>query len=67
VFTSSIPLTNQTDASGIHRTGNYSYIALYPAAALGCTSPGEIGILDGETSGPAAGTWGTHIGIVKHC
>jgi hypothetical protein len=67
VYTSTIPLTNQTDANGIHRTGNYSYIALYPAAALGCASPGEIGILDGETSGPAAGNWGTHIGIVKHC
>jgi hypothetical protein len=66
VYTSTIPLTNQTDANGIHRTGNYSYIALYPAAALGCQA-NEIGILTGETSGPAAGTWGTHIGIVKHC
>jgi hypothetical protein len=67
MYTSTIPLTNQTNANGIHRTGNYAYIALYPAAALGCASPGEIGILDGETSGPAAGIWGTHIGIVKHC
>jgi hypothetical protein len=66
VFTSSIPLTGQTDASGRHRTGDYSYITTYPAAAFGCQT-GEIGILEGETSGPAAGTWGTHVGVVKHC
>jgi hypothetical protein len=66
VFTSAIPLTNQTDANGVHRTGDYSYIALYPAAALGCQA-NEIGILEGETAGPSAGLWGTHIGIVKHC
>jgi hypothetical protein len=67
VFTSSIPLTNQTDGNGIHRTGDYSYIATYPAPALGCTNANELGILEGETSGPAAGTWGTHVAIVKHC
>ena len=67
MFTSAFGLTNQTDASGIHRTGDYAYIATYPAAALGCSSPGEIGILEGETVGPAAGTWGTHVAIVKHC
>src|SRR5207253_493671 len=67
VFTSSFGLTNQTDANGIHRTGDYSYIALYPAAALGCTQANEIGILEGETAGPSAGLWGTHVGIVKHC
>jgi hypothetical protein len=67
VFTSAIPLTNQTDANGIHRSGDYSYIALYPAAALGCTHANEIGILEGETAGPSAGLWGTHVGIVKHC
>jgi len=66
VFTSSIPLTNQTDGLGRHRTGDYAYIALYPAAALGCQAT-ELGILEGETSGPAAGLWGTHVGIVKHC
>jgi hypothetical protein len=66
VFTSAIPLTNQTDAAGIHQTGHYAYIALYPAAALGCQA-NEIGILEGETAGPSAGLWGTHIGIVKHC
>jgi hypothetical protein len=67
VFTSAIPLTNQTDSKGVHRSGGYSYIALYPAAALGCANPNEIGILEGETAGPSAGLWGTHIGIVKHC
>jgi hypothetical protein len=67
VFTSSIGLTNQTDSLGRHRTGDYAYIALYPAAALGCTNANEIGILTGETAGPAAGLWGTHVGIVKHC
>ena len=66
VFTSSFPLTNQTDSHGTHRTGDYAYIATYPAAALGCQAS-ELGILEGETVGPAAGTWGTHIGIVKHC
>src|SRR5580700_3560803 len=66
VFTSSIPLTNQTDSLGRHRTGDYSYITTYPAAVFGCQA-GEIGILEGETSGPAAGLWGTHVGIVKHC
>jgi hypothetical protein len=65
-FTSSIPLTNQTDSLGRHRTRDYSYIAPYPAAALGCEA-NEVGVLEGETSGPAAGTWGTRIGIVKHC
>ncbi len=66
VFTSSIPLTGQTDSIGRHRTGDYSYITTYPAAALGCLAD-EVGILEGETSGPAAGLWGTHVGIVKHC
>jgi hypothetical protein len=66
VFTSAIPLTNQTDSKGVHRSGDYSYIALYPATALGCGAD-EIGILEGETAGPPAGLWGTHIGIVKHC
>jgi|HubBroStandDraft_6_1064221.scaffolds.fasta_scaffold142953_1 hypothetical protein len=66
VYTSAIPLTNQTDSQGIHRTGDYAYIATYPAPALGCDA-GELGILTGETAGPAAGTWGTHVAIVKHC
>ena len=66
VYTSPRALTGQTDANGIHRSGDYSYIALYPAAALGCQA-GEIGILEGETAGPSAGLWGTHVGIVKHC
>jgi hypothetical protein len=66
VYTSPLPLTNQTDSSGVHRTGEYGYIALYPAAALGCQA-GEVGILDGETAAATAGLWGTRVGIVKHC
>jgi hypothetical protein len=67
VFTSAVPLTNQTDSLGRHRTGDYAYIALYPAPALGCTLANQIGILEGETAGPSEGAlWGTHIGIVKH-
>ncbi len=67
MFTSARALTGQTDIHGIHRSGDYAYIALYPAAALGCTFPNEIGILEGETAGPSLGLWGTRIGIVKHC
>jgi hypothetical protein len=66
VYTSPLPLTNQTDSKGIHRTGDYSYIALYPAAALGCSAH-EIGILTGEAAAGTAGQWSTRIGIVKHC
>jgi hypothetical protein len=67
VFTSAQPLTGQTDSNGIHRTGDYSYITTYPAAALGCSSAGEIGVLTGESAGPSAGLWATHVGLVKHC
>ena len=59
-------MTNQTDSLGRHRTGDYAYIALYPAAALGCGAY-ELGILEGETAGPAGGLWGTRVAIVKHC
>jgi hypothetical protein len=67
VFTSSQPLTGQTDSSGHHLNGSYTSITTYPAAALGCANANEIGLLTGETSGPAAGSWGTRVGIVKHC
>jgi hypothetical protein len=66
VFTSAFGLTNQTDSLGRHRTGDYAYISTYPAAALGCGA-GELGVLEGETVGLAAGTWGTHVGLIKHC
>jgi hypothetical protein len=66
VFTSSFGLTNQTDSSGRHRAGDFAYIATYPGAALGCGA-GELGILEGETVGTAAGTWGTRVAILKHC
>ena len=66
VFTSTQPLTNQTDSNGVHRTGDYGYIALYPAAALGCLA-GEVGVLTGETAAATPGLWATHLGVVKHC
>ena len=67
VYTSPRALTGQTDSNGVHRSGDYSYIALYPVAALGCSYHHEIGILTGETAGPSLGLWGTRVGIVKHC
>jgi hypothetical protein len=66
VYTSPLPLTGQTDSLGHHRTGDYSYIALYPAAALGCGAR-EVGILTGEAAAGTAGQWSTRVGIVKHC
>jgi hypothetical protein len=57
------PLTDQT-FQGRNRTGDYSYISLYPAP-LGSCAANEIAILEGEVS---LGTiWGTRVGIVKHC
>jgi hypothetical protein len=61
VFTSPRPLTG---TGGLN--GYYSSVTTYPAAALGCQADG-IGVLVGETAGPTAGNWYTHIGIVKHC
>jgi hypothetical protein len=66
VFTSPLPLTNQTDVYGIHRSGDYTSITTYPAAALGCQAD-EVGILTGETAAATAGLWSTRVGIVKHC
>jgi hypothetical protein len=57
------PLTNQT-FMGRNRTGDYSYISLFPAPAFGCAA-NELAFLEGEVSlGP---NWGTRLGIVKHC
>jgi hypothetical protein len=66
VFTSTQPLTNQTDAAGIHRSGDYTYVTTYPAAALGCQAD-EVGILTGESAAGTAGLWSSRVGIVKHC
>lgn len=56
------PLTNQTFNG--NRSGDYSYISLFPAPAFGCLA-NEFAVLEGEVSlGP---NWGTRIGIVKHC
>jgi hypothetical protein len=57
------PLTNQT-IEGRNRTGDYSYISLFPAAVGSCLA-NEFAILEGEVS--LGTTWGTRIGIVKHC
>ncbi|MDQ6868842.1 MAG: hypothetical protein M3178_10720 [Pseudomonadota bacterium] len=57
------PLTNQT-LNGRNRSGDYSYISLYPAPVGSCAA-NEFAILEGEVS---LGTiWGTRVGIVKHC
>jgi hypothetical protein len=59
---STLPLTNQTFNG--NRSGDYSYIALYPAPVGSCAA-NEFAILEGEIS---LGTiWGTRIAIVKHC
>jgi hypothetical protein len=56
------PLTNQTFNG--NRTGDYSYISLYPGPVGPCLA-NEFAILEGEVS---LGTnWGTRVGIVKHC
>jgi hypothetical protein len=66
VFTSPLSLTNQTDANGIHRSGDYTSITTYPAAALGCKAD-EVGILTGEVTANNSALWSTRVGIVKHC
>jgi hypothetical protein len=58
------PITNQTFPDSRHRSGDYSYISLFPAPAFGCAA-NEFALLEGEVS---LGTiWGTRLGIVKHC
>jgi hypothetical protein len=66
VYTSPLPLTGQTDSVGRHRSGDYTYITTYPAAALGCQAR-EVGLLTGEVAAATAGLWSTRVGIVKHC
>jgi hypothetical protein len=57
------PLTNQT-LNGRNRSGDYSYISLYPGPAFGCAA-NEFALLEGEVS---LGTiWNTRVGFVKHC
>ena len=47
-----------------NRSGDFSYIALWPAAEGGCQA-NEFAILEGEVS---LGTnWGTRIAAVRHC
>ena len=67
VYTSPLPLTNQNDpTTGIHRSGDYTYVTTYPAAALGCQAQ-EVGLLTGEAAAATAGLWSSRVGIVKHC
>jgi hypothetical protein len=57
------PLTNQT-VNGRFRSGDYSYISLYPGSVGSCLA-NEFAVLEGEVS---LGTnWGTRLGIVRHC
>jgi hypothetical protein len=59
---SALPLTNQTFNG--NRTGDYSYISLFPGPVGPCAA-NEFAVLEGEVS---LGTkWGTHLGIIKHC
>ena len=59
---SALPLTNQTFNG--NRSGDYSYISLYPGPVGACAA-NEFAILEGEVS---LGTiWGTRIGVVRHC
>jgi hypothetical protein len=59
---SSQPLTNQTFNG--NRSGDYSYISLYPSPVGGCQA-NEFAFLEGEVS---LGTnWGTGVAVVKHC
>ena len=58
------PIFNQT-FQGRNRSGDYSYIALWPKRASGGCAVNEFAVLEGEVSlGP---NWGTILGIVKHC
>jgi hypothetical protein len=68
VLGSTAPLTGQTDNIGRNRSGDYSYISLYPAPALGCTNANELGILEGEvTLNSSPSNWAAGIAVVKHC
>jgi len=48
-----------------NRSGDYSYISLYPAPAGGC-SANEWALLEGEVAFNLT-NWGTRVAIVKHC
>jgi hypothetical protein len=48
-----------------NRSGDFSYISLYPAAAGGCAA-NEWAVLEGEVAFNST-NWGTLVGIVKHC
>jgi len=60
---SATALTNQTFNG--NRSGDYSYISLYPAPAGGCAA-NEWALLEGEVALNLT-NWGTRVAIVKHC
>jgi hypothetical protein len=60
---SATALTDQTFMG--NRSGDYSYISLYPAPAGGC-SANEWALLEGEVAFDLT-NWGTRVAIVKHC
>jgi hypothetical protein len=61
---SSTALTGQT-FQGRNRSGDYSYISLYPATAGGCAA-NEWALLEGEVAFNL-NNWGTRVAIVRHC
>jgi hypothetical protein len=66
VLGSTAPLTGQFDGTR-NRSGDFSYISLYPAPALGCVA-NELGILEGEvTLNSSPSNWASGIAVVKHC
>jgi hypothetical protein len=60
---SATALTDQTYNG--NRSGDYSYISLYPAAAGACAA-NEWALLEGEVAFNLT-NWGTRVAIVKHC
>jgi hypothetical protein len=62
---SATALTNQTFPDSRHRSGDYSYISLFPGPVGACQA-NEFAILEGEVAFNLT-NWGTRVGIVKHC
>jgi hypothetical protein len=62
---SATALTNQTFPDSRHRSGDYSYISMFPGPVGACQA-NEFAILEGEVAFNLT-NWGTRVGIVKHC
>lgn len=65
LFTSSRALTGQT-FNGRNRSGDYSAVALDPAAYGSC-GKGRRAYIEGETAAAAVNNWGTRIGRIGFC